>query len=312
MKRVPHRAQQGHAPAAVAAVALRRGDGSVLRVGDGAPALMGILNLTPDSFSDGGIDADADAALRRAEALCAEGAEILDLGAESTRPGATPVSPDDEWARLAPVLRPLAAARLPVVLSVDTRHLATAERALEHGALLLNLPFPQELIAADAARVRAVLGAYDGVVLLHSRGTPQTMTGLADYPTPPGAAASDVLAQVVAELRALAVELIPDAADRVLFDPGLGFAKHAAHSLALLGQVQELRTALGRPVLIGASRKSFLGAVTGRPVDQRVVASAVAAALAAEQGADIVRVHDVAATRDALAVVRALRGGHAG
>lgn len=301
-----------HALPTAAQVSLRRGDGRVLRLGTGeGPALMGILNLTPDSFSDGGVYAQPTAALRRAEALVAAGAEILDLGAESTRPGAAKVSVEAEWSRLGPVLEPLGRAGLPVVLSLDTRSLVVAERAAAAGARLLNLTFPRDLLRdADGPRLAAVLRAYDGVVLMHSRGAPESMSSLADYP--PGALLATVTRELEGAAQALcaAAELPLDQAP-LLYDPGLGFAKQAGHSLALLGLVAALRRSLARPLLIGASRKSFLGVATGLPVSERLLPSVVAATLAAEQGADVLRVHDVAETRAALALWSAVRAARA-
>lgn len=282
-------------PVEIAALRLRTADGGWLALDGTRTHIMGVLNLTPDSFSDGGRFLDPAAALTRARDLVAAGATILDLGAESTRPGAAPVSPTEEWRRLEPVLRGLAQARLPAVLSLDTRHGEVAGAAAELGVSLLNLPFPQELVSQ-----RAVLSRFHGVVLMHARGTPQTMTGLLEY-------GADTCATVAAELQETAAALFGDQADRapILYDPGLGFAKSAAHSLSLLGQVRRLGALLGRPILIGASRKSFLGHATGLPVSERLVPSVVAALMAAQQGAAVVRVHDVAETRAALTLWQA-------
>lgn len=299
------------AQAAPAALRLRRGDGAPLPIGDGRARLMAVLNLTPDSFSDGGRYSDPGAALERAQQLVAEGAELLDLGAESTRPGAQDVAPEEEWGRLRPVLTALARRGLPAVLSVDTRHLAVAARAADAGASLLNVPFPAQLLReGSVADVRAVLHRFDGVVLMHARGTPATMTQQTCYDGPLEEA-------VAAELLAIADELCPvhgdgEARARVIFDPGLGFAKDAAQSLRLLRETGWLRARLGRPLLVGASRKRFLGHATGLPVQDRLVPSAVAAALAAERGADVLRVHDVPATLAALRLVAAVLSGGEG
>jgi dihydropteroate synthase len=213
------------------------------------------------------------------------------------------VTAAEEWARLAPVLPALCRARLPAVISVDTRHFLVARAAAEAGARLLNLPFPEDLLSgAPIDEVRGLLQRFDGVVLMHSRGTPQTMGRMAGYD-------GDLCRTVAAELFATAMRLCgEDAAlrSRVIFDPGLGFAKSAEGSLSLLGQTRRLGALLGRPILVGASRKSFLGVATGLPPGERLVPSVTAAALAARDGAAIVRVHDVAATRAALALLGAV------
>jgi dihydropteroate synthase len=313
-------AQHGVAP-----LSLRRGDGKTLELAGAHCAVMAILNLTPDSFSDGGDYLDPERAVARAEALAAAGAELIDLGAESTRPGATPLSVDEEWARLSPVLEPLGRRGLPAVLSVDTRHLEIAERAAAAGARLLNLTFPQDLPqqTPDPARLLSLFGSFDGVVVMHSRGDPRTMRDQTNY-------GEDLCQTVVDELRQTVASLLPapgpgksleprpwqlpwgDSAvsplhARLIFDPGLGFAKTAEQSLALLSRLRWLRSALGGRLLIGASRKSMLGAITGLPIHERLIPSTVAAAFAAYAGADIVRVHDVAETLAAVRIGCALR-----
>jgi dihydropteroate synthase len=278
---------------------LRRANGSTLRLDGHTCALMGIVNLTPDSFSDGGAHASIEAARRHAHRLVDEGAHILDLGAESTRPGADDIGADEEWRRLGEVLALLAKDKIAAVLSVDTRRLATAMRARELGAAMLNLPFPQDLLAQDdIATLRAVLASFDAVVCMHSRGNPQTMRELCRYD-------GDVGEAVAQELGALVTALCGDAREKVIVDPGIGFAKDAAQSFALLGSIDKLAQRLGRPVLVGASRKSFLGAAGGLGVHERLLPSVAAAVLAAQQGAWIARVHDVAATRESLLVVSA-------
>lgn len=291
--------------------ALRRHDGSLLRPGTG-PALMAVLNLTPDSFSDGGLYADAGRAEGRIDELVAAGADVIDLGAESTRPGAESLSVAEEWGRLAPLFRRIERRQLGVALSIDTRHAEVARRAAEHGVALLNLPFPQELLpkpGADAERTRAdgklaqLLKTFDAVVVMHARGTPATMRQLTDY--------GDNLCQtVVDELRQTAARLTeedPVLLRRLMFDAGLGFAKTAEQSLELLARTAWLRAALRAPLVVGASRKSMLGAVTGQAVSDRLIPSVVAAAWAAAAGADFVRVHDVAETRAALKLITALQ-----
>lgn len=292
------------APAsAVRSITLTRADGERLTLGGGDPTrIMGILNLTPDSFSDGGAYADPDAALRRAEEMAAQGADLLDLGAESTRPGALPVPAEVQRRRLLPVLSALARARLPVALSVDTNDPEVACAAADAGATLLNLTFPRHLLSGPMGSGGRWLERFEGIVLMHARGTSATMTqaDLCHY-------GPDLIREIAAELQEVAAALLPDPAlrDRVVFDPGLGFAKTAAQSLALLGQIAPLCAALRRPLICGASRKSFLGQATGLPVGERLIPSVAAAVLCAAGGAAAVRVHDVAATRQALQVVAA-------
>lgn len=303
---------------------LRRPDGGVVELLSGRCRLMAILNVTPDSFSDGGRYDDPGRAIARAHELVAEGAEIIDVGAESTRPGAALLTADEEWARLAEVARALTRAPIAAALSIDTRHAATARRAAEAGFSILNLTFPQQLIgppgalhgdpagaangavepALSPSERRALLHAFDAVVLMHSRGLPATMRQLTDY-------GSDLCQTVVSELSSTVHSLTADEPallTRLILDPGLGFAKTAEQSLRLLGELPRLKAQLGMPILVGASRKSMLGAATGLPVEDRLVPSVVAAALGARLGADVVRVHDVAATRAALAIERAVRG----
>lgn len=316
---VAYSAQHGVPP-----IPLRRGDGKLLELDGSRCAVMGILNLTPDSFSDGGCYPDADRAVARAEELAASGAELIDLGAESTRPGATPLSADEEWARLGPVLEPLSRRGLPAVLSVDTRHLAVAERAAAAGARLLNLTFPQDLPqqAKDPVQLSALLGSFDGIVVMHSRGNPQTMREQTNYGEDLCQTVVDELRQTVASLLSMPVPIPMEApmgssagsplTARLLFDPGLGFAKTAEQSLTLLSRLRWLRRALGGRLLIGASRKSMLGALTGLPIHERLIPSAVAAAFAACAGADIVRVHDVPESIAAVRMGEALRRAEGG
>ena len=254
------------------------------------PRVMGIVNLTPDSFSDGGRMADVAAAIAHCEALLAEGADILDLGGESTRPGSMPVPAADELARLLPVLR--AALTLGCPVSIDTKKPEVMAVVLDLGADIVNdvnalqAPGAIEAVAAHPA---------SGVCLMHMRGAPETMQLRPHY--------GDVLDEVGAFLRervaALAARGI--GAERIAVDPGIGFGKSVEHNLDLLRRQPEL-LALGRPLLVGWSRKSTLGVVTGRAVGDRLAASVAAALAAVAAGANIVRVHDVAATVDALKV----------
>lgn len=250
------------------------------------PRVMGIVNATPDSFSDGG--RDAAAAMAHCERLLGEGADILDIGGESTRPGARRPSAEEELARVLPVLRH--ALTLGVPVSVDTSEPRVIRAALGEGADIVNdvraLQRPDALDAV-AAHPRA------GVCLMHMQGEPGSMQASPHY--------GDPVAEVVAFLAARrdAVLAAGIATERIVLDPGIGFGKTVEHNLNLLARQRDL-LALGQPLLVGWSRKSTLGAVTGRPVGERLAASVAAALMAVERGARIVRVHDVAATVDAL------------
>jgi dihydropteroate synthase len=253
------------------------------------PRVMGIVNVTPDSFSDGGHHDDMRTAIAHCERLVAEGADILDIGGESTRPGAPRVDAETEWRRIAGVLA--AAVALGVPVSVDTFKPEVMVRALDAGVDIIN--DVQALQMPGALEVLAGSGA--GVCLMHMRGEPASMMGLADY--------EDVVAEVGAFLtqRAQAARAAGIAAEAIVLDPGYGFAKTAHHNLRLLADQQRLAE-LGYPLLAGWSRKRTLGDLTGRPVDQRLAASLAAALRAVSAGARVVRVHDVAATVDALKV----------
>jgi len=268
-------------------------------VGD-RPRVMGVVNVTPDSFSDGGRFLAPEAAVERALLLAAEGASLVDVGGESTRPGATPVSAEAEWARVAPVLDALRG-RLPVPISIDTRHSEVAAKAIEAGADVVN--DVEGLRSADMRRVVARTGA--AAVVMHMRGTPATMQERTDDP--------DIRSTVFRELAAATDGAIRDgvSAERLLIDPGLGFGKSPEQSLELLLHAGELRS-LGFPVVLGASRKSFLGAaLAGAPPAERREAGLAAAVLAAERGVALVRTHDVAPTLRALALVAASAGARA-
>lgn len=259
------------------------------------PCVMGIVNVTPDSFSDGGRYAEADAARRHCDALLEQGARILDIGGESTRPGALAPSPEEECARVLPVLRHAVALGVPV--SVDTSEPRVMQAALDAGADIVNdvrgLRRPGAL-ALLAAHPRA------GVCLMHMRGEPGSMDAEADY--------GDVVAEVRDWLASRLAEVVAAgvAPHRVVLDPGIGFAKTREQDLALLRRQSELLAA-GRPLLAGWSRKRTVGMVTGRPVGERQAGSVAAALLAVQNGARIVRVHDVAATVDALRMWQATR-----
>lgn len=257
------------------------------------PRVMGIVNITPDSFSDGGRHADASAAIAHAERLLREGADLLDIGGESTRPGAAPVSAEEEAARVMPVLR--AAIGWGVPVSVDTHKPALMRVALDAGVDIVN-----DITALRADGAEALVAAHPscGVVLMHMHGEPRTMqqAPMAGDAVEPCAG---FLRQRLERLDALGV-----ANARVVLDPGVGFGKTVGQNFSLLARQREL-LALDRPLLVGWSRKSSLGAVTGLGVADRLLPSVAAALLAAERGARILRVHDVRETVQALAVWRA-------
>ncbi len=263
---------------------------------------MAICNVTPDSFSDGGIHSSVTSALRFAEAAWRDGAVLLDIGGESTRPGATPVPADVELARVMPVIEAVRE-RLPALLiTIDTVKAEVARRALDGGAHAVNDVSAGRL---DAAMFGVVAAARGGMVLMHSRGSVAEMASvaLAEY------AEDDVMQEVCAVLSAQAEHACAAGitADALVLDPGLGFSKTSAHSLTMLRELQRL-VSLGYPVLVGASRKRFIGELTGVVVPaERAVGSAVAHALAVARGARIVRTHDVGVTREALAIAAALR-----
>ncbi|MBC9072173.1 dihydropteroate synthase [Thauera sp. CAU 1555] len=258
------------------------------------PRVMAIVNLTPDSFSGDGVGSDLAAALARAEAALEAGADILDLGAESTRPGSDPVPEAVEIARIVPVVRALADWRVPI--SVDTLKPAVMRAALEAGADLIN---DVNGFRAPGA-VEAVRDGDTALCVMHMQGEPRTMQADPQYRDVVGEVAA-FLDERVAILCAAGV-----ARERIVLDPGFGFGKTLAHNLTLFAHMDRLGSA-GLPVLAGVSRKSMLGAITGRPVDQRLGASVAAALLAVQKGARIVRVHDVADTVDALKVLEAVQ-----
>ncbi len=262
-------------------------------------AVMGVLNVTPDSFSDGGRYRDAPEAVAHARRMVADGADLIDIGGESTRPGARRVSADEEQARVLPIVA--AVAELGVPISIDTMRADTARAAVAAGAVLIN---DVSGGCADPRMLTTVATLGVPVVLMHWRGHSDTMAERAQY-RDVAAEVAEALAERVAAARAAGV-----AADRIVVDPGLGFAKQAEHNWALLGQLDRAVPA-GLPVLIGASRKRFLGALLAdadgqpRPADGRDAASAAIAALSAAHGAWCVRVHDVAGSADAVRVAAA-------
>jgi dihydropteroate synthase len=255
---------------------------------------MGVLNVTPDSFSDGGEFYAREDALRRAEHLVEEGADILDIGGESTRPGAVPVSAGEEIDRVVPVIEAIRS-RVSVPLSVDTSKPEVMRAAVGAGAGMINDVWALRKTGA----LEAAAGAGVPVCLMHMQGDPRTMQAAPRY--------ADVLSEVRGFLqdRIAACSAAGIDSERLLLDPGFGFGKSLAHNLALLAGLEEI-CSLGRPVLVGLSRKSMIGALTGRLVGERLPGSLAAAVLAVERCARLVRTHDVAATVDALRVVRAL------
>ena len=269
----------------------------------GRPRLMGIVNVTPDSFSDGGRWAEPDAAIAHGHDLLAEGADILDIGGESTRPGATRPLVEEEMGRVVPVIRALAGAG--ALVSVDTMRSEVAEAALAAGAVLVN---DVSSGLADPRMLPVVADAGAPYVAMHWRAHSDHMRDFARYDAPGGvvAAVCEELAQRVDAMLAAGIE-----ADRIVLDPGLGFAKRGEHNWALLAGLDRLG-ALGHPVLVGASRKSFLGSLladadgAARPVDRREDANTAVSVHLAQQGVWGIRVHDVRASRDAIAVVERL------
>ena len=260
------------------------------------PLLMGIINLTPDSFSGDGLVGSVDRAVAHARQQLEAGADILDFGAESSRPGAVPTSEDDELRRLLPVLREVVSWGVPV--SVDTYKPAVMRAALDGGAAMIN--DISGMVNPDAL---AVVSASDcAVCVMHMQGLPLNMQQKPVYADVVGEVGA-FLAAAVGRCRAAGLD-----DDRIVVDPGFGFGKTLDHNLALFRALTAVSVD-GLPVLVGLSRKSMLGSVTGRAVEQREAASVAAALMAAQKGAKILRVHDVAATRDALAVWSAIEKG---
>jgi dihydropteroate synthase len=261
-----------------------------------APVIMGIVNVTPDSFSDGGLFLDADAAVEHGHRLAREGAAILDIGGESTRPGSDPVPQDEELRRVLPVIERLAAAGIDVRISIDTTKSAVASAALEAGATIVN---DVSAFRFDPALAGVVAGSGADCCLMHLLGEPRTMQENPRY--------DDVVSEVKAFLEERLAFAVGEgvAEERVWLDPGIGFGKTVEHNLELLRRLDEI-VAIGRPVVIGTSRKSFLGKLAGgRDESQRVPGTIATNVLALERGATVFRVHDVAQNADALAVAAA-------
>jgi len=258
--------------------------------------IMGVLNVTPDSFSDGGRYLGVETAVARAEEIEAEGADLLDLGGESSRPGSQPVPLDVELARVLPVLAALAG-RLRIPISVDTTKAEVARRALDAGAAIIN---DISALRSDPAMADVVAKAQAGLILMHMQGTPATMQ---DHP------AYTAVAEEVCEFLRSRMEAAVAAGievERIAVDPGFGFGKTSEHNVALLGGLPALRV-LDRPIVIGPSRKSFVGGLLGRPVEEREWGTAATVAVGVFQGAHVVRVHSVAQMKDVARVAQALR-----
>jgi dihydropteroate synthase len=258
------------------------------------PHVMGIVNVTPDSFSDGGKYASTGLAVAHALQLVAEGADILDIGGESTRPGAIPVTLEDELNRVIPVIQALKNV-CQVPLSIDTYKPEVMRQAIAAGADIVN---DVNALQAPGA-LEVVADSNAGICLMHMQGTPQTMQQDPNY--------DDVVHEVKTflEARMSAVLAHGIAKERITLDPGFGFGKRTVHNIALIQQLEQL-TAIGQPLLVGLSRKSVLGAITGNDEQQRLYAGIAASVISAMKGAKILRVHDVKATVDALKVVAAI------
>jgi dihydropteroate synthase len=274
-----------------APVLLMRG----LRLTLDRPLVMGVLNVTPDSFSDGGRFLEPDAAVKHALEMVGEGADVIDIGAESSRPGAEPVPEAEELRRLIPVVQEVCR-RVAVPVSVDTTKAAVARQALGAGAAIIN---DISALQADPAMAAVVAETGAGLVLMHMRGTPKTMQRAPRY------------GDVVAEVRDFLRERMESAgragiaADHIVLDPGIGFGKNLSHNLALLARLEELLP-LGRPILVGVSRKSFIGETLSRGTGDRLMGTAAAVAVAVWRGAGMIRVHDVSAMKDVVRMVDAI------
>ncbi|TAJ07134.1 MAG: dihydropteroate synthase [Nitrospirae bacterium] len=259
--------------------------------------LMGILNVTPDSFSDGGRFLAPDAAVAHVLDMVEAGADMIDIGAESTRPGAEPVDEPEEIRRLIPVVREVCR-RITVPVSVDTSKASVARLALEAGAAIIN---DISALRNDSRMGTVVAESGAGLVLMHRQGTPLTMQQAPAYH------------DVVAEVRQFLADRVRTALEcgispaQIMLDPGIGFGKNLQHNLTLLARMSEL-VSLGYPVLVGVSRKAFIGQLLGRPIEQRVMGTAAASTMAILGGARVVRVHDVGEIRDVVTMVDAIRG----
>ena len=260
------------------------------------PLVMGIVNVTPDSFSDGGRFADAELAIEHGLKLIAEGADLLDIGGESTRPGSRPVPVEEEVRRVVPVVAGLSR-QASVAIAVDTMKAEVAQRCLDAGAAIIN---DVSGLRGDPSMPGVVAKADAGVIIMHMQGTPATMQANPQY----GNVVSEVAEFFDERLQALAAVGI--ARERVCLDPGIGFGKNLDHNLELLANLDSFAK-LNRPICLGVSRKGFIGTICGRPVGERLAGSLAVACIAAARGtAQVLRVHDVAATRDAVLLLEAI------
>ena len=258
--------------------------------------LMGILNVTPDSFSDGGRYMNPDDAVAHALRMVEEGADVLDIGAESSKPGAVPIDEKEERRRLIPIVQAVCR-RVSVPVSIDTTKASIAEQALDVGAAMIN---DISALRFDARMGAVVAKSGAGLVLMHMQGTPQTMQHDAEY--------ADVVEEVRRFLNAR-LDVAKEAGispDRILLDPGVGFGKNCRHNLTLLNRLDTF-AALGRPLVVGVSRKAFIGKILDRPIDGRLMGTAGAVAVAVMKGARVVRIHDVAPIRDVVRMVEAIQ-----
>jgi dihydropteroate synthase len=263
---------------------------------DNCPLIMGILNVTPDSFADGGRYNAQDMPSERGLQILAEGADILDVGGESTRPGADPVDADEEIRRVAPVIERVCREQPDAIVSIDTTKAAVAEAAIAAGASIIN---DVSALTHDPEMMDVAVQSGAGVVLMHMQGSPRTMQTEPGYDNV-AAEISDYLGQRVDELVAAGLD-----AERLVVDPGIGFGKNVEHNLALLASLRQM-SVRDRPVVVGLSRKSFLGLLTDRPVDQRMAGSLAALCFCVLNGAHVMRVHDVRESIDAVRVLQAL------
>lgn len=258
--------------------------------------IMGVLNVTPDSFSDGGRYVNPDAAVAHALSMVEQGADVLDIGAESTKPGAVPIDEAEERRRLIPIVRAICR-QTTIPVSIDTTKASIAQQALDVGAALIN---DISALRFDARMGDVVAKSGAGLILMHMQGNPQTMQDAAQY------------TNVVEEVRDFLKTRL-DAAqkagihpDRILLDPGIGFGKNCQHNLVLQDRLDAFHT-LGRPLVVGVSRKAFIGKILGRPIDERLMGTAGAVAVAVMKGARIVRVHDVGPIRDVVKMIEAIQ-----
>jgi dihydropteroate synthase len=258
--------------------------------------IMGVLNVTPDSFSDGGRHMHPDAAVAHALSMVEQGADVLDIGAESTKPGAVPIDEAEERRRLIPIVRAICR-QTTIPVSIDTTKASIAQEALDVGAALIN---DISALRFDARMGDVVAKSGAGLILMHMQGNPQTMQYAAQYTN----VAEEVWQFLKTRLDAAKQAGIHP--DRILLDPGIGFGKNCQHNVVLLDRLDAFHT-LGRPLVVGVSRKAFIGKILGRPIDERLMGTAGAVAVAVIKGARMVRVHDVAPIRDVVRIIEAIQ-----